>query len=109
MTTQVTVVNHEDSKHDVELQFAGQTHVLAPGDSFTTHIWAQNGMSVKELPIAKPAQPDASGAKVYTPEGVEIPFTPPFQPSYGAMAPDPAYIGMTPDQLMAYRALKKND
>lgn len=101
MTTAITVLNHDNSQHDIELTFAGQKVVVKPGDHHTTHIWASSGLSIAELPIAKPAQPDASEAKVYTPEGVEIPM----RRGMGANPPDEKYMGMTPDQLLAYRQL----
>jgi len=98
MTTRVTIKNEETSGHNIEVAFANQKFVVAPGDSITSYIWQECSMTVTELPIAVPSQPDASQAKVYTPEGVELPM----KRGLGARLPD-EWIGKTAEEIKALR------
>lgn len=102
MTTRVTVKNEAESHHNIQLTFAGQNFVVAPGDSLTTHIWAENGITITELPIAKPSQPDASEAKVYRKldDGTyeELP-----QVNTTGVPVPTGFLGLTPIQFKAKR------
>lgn len=51
MTTRITIKNEDDSKHEVQLKYIGYTTSLAPGESWTSHLWAENTITLKELPL----------------------------------------------------------